>query len=63
MNRNSNDLGELVYQLAQGVENMCQELNLTSRQRGQLISIIYGNLNQYFYNEDLTDRQMFDRTK
>ena len=28
------DLGELVYQLSQGIDAMCRELNLTSRQRG-----------------------------
>ncbi len=63
MNRNANDLGELLFQVAQGVETMCKELNLTSRQRGQLISMIHGNLDQYFYNEDTTGRQMYDRTK
>lgn len=57
------DLGELVYQLSQGIDAMCKELNLTSRQRGQLISAIHGNLDKYLYNEDTTGRQMYDRTK
>lgn len=57
------DLGELVYQLSQSIEAMCKELDLTSRQRGQLISMVYGNLNQYLYDEDITNRQMYDRTK
>lgn len=57
------DLGELVYQLSQGIDAMCKELNLTSRQRGQLISVVYANLNEYLYNEDTTGRQMYDRTK
>lgn len=57
------DLGELVYQLSQGIDAMCEELNLTSRQRGQLISAVHGNLDKYLYNEDITNRQMYDRTK
>ena len=57
------DLGELVYQLSQGIDAMCRELNLTSRQRGQLISAVHGNLDKYLYNEDTTGRQMYDRTK
>ncbi len=57
------DLGELVYQLSQGIDTMCKELNLTSRQRGQLISAVHGNLDKYLYNEDITNRQMYDRTK
>ena len=57
------DLGELVYQLSQGIDAMCKELNLTSRQRGQLISAVHGNLDRYLYNEDTTNRQMYGRTK
>ena len=57
------DLGELVYQLSQGIDAMCEELKLTSRQRGQLISAVHGNLDKYLYNEDITNRQIYDRTK
>lgn len=46
-------LEKLLNDTVEAIDEVCQELNLTSRERGRLIGIYFGNLNEQLHKNDI----------